>query len=675
MLAMGLLVWLWVKEKQGAAKLGGAMDTGGGFLLAGSLLGVIFSPWQFIALEGAVFLWGSVALAYAMAQRLRDIPAERLLGKARGVAFIFAGVCVWAFVRGEATLVVWALGALCWGTALCMADKKAWKFLWLAVCLGALVFLGMAGKGLALAGGLVFAVGSLYAARKKGWLSRKQVSAVGFAACAGVWAIVAAVQMSPEQERAAFAGVFEKHAVSSLRAGWLLGNERPLTGWGLGTGTLLYPKIAAQTITAPDSVADLGNTPMQLLAEMGVWGILGVILILWGVTRRWNVFLSMKDLPVDGRFVCATGSVLFLLAMAGAALAGQPFANRAVWLVCGAMLGVFAGACPPEKGARFAQKARPMGILLWLGLLGASGYCLWNGWCQQERPTDDFRVINQRVRALAQSGPRDAATFKMIALGYGRSLEANPYQPDIWLALAQMATMTDDWTAAQTAADRAYRLAPNIEGALPLLAAVAAKRGQANNVAVLLALEILNDPAFLLKDTAMQESPAASTVAEVADGLYGQLESDLPQYAQRIAYARAFLAWTTDGADVAPEIAPTNAQAFWHAVAVMRAGEIPGLPPDAGWACLLRLWEQPEKRGQILDAWYAAHPHLPHPAEKRARLLACFEKAKKLPDLLRPIDGQENPLWEDLQLDGIFPARGFLPPAVRLPLYEGLVKP
>jgi tetratricopeptide (TPR) repeat protein len=68
-----------------------------------------------------------------------------------------------------------------------------------------------------------------------------------------------------------------------LTAGWLMGCDRPWTGYGPGTVSLAYPRYRARLSGGVDDVLELHNTPAQFWAELGAPGVLAGLLILVGL--------------------------------------------------------------------------------------------------------------------------------------------------------------------------------------------------------------------------------------------------------------------------------------------------------------------------------------------------------------------------------------------------------
>jgi hypothetical protein len=75
-----------------------------------------------------------------------------------------------------------------------------------------------------------------------------------------------------------------QHA-AMIQAGWLMGCDRPLTGYGPGTVPLVYPRYRARLSGGTDNVLQLHNTPAQFWAELGLPGVAALILLLAGIVQ------------------------------------------------------------------------------------------------------------------------------------------------------------------------------------------------------------------------------------------------------------------------------------------------------------------------------------------------------------------------------------------------------
>jgi len=76
-----------------------------------------------------------------------------------------------------------------------------------------------------------------------------------------------------------------RQRAAMLEAGWRMGRDRPFTGYGPGTVSLIYPHYRADLSGGVENVLQLHSTPAQVWAELGAPGILAVILILGGLVR------------------------------------------------------------------------------------------------------------------------------------------------------------------------------------------------------------------------------------------------------------------------------------------------------------------------------------------------------------------------------------------------------
>jgi tetratricopeptide (TPR) repeat protein len=74
-----------------------------------------------------------------------------------------------------------------------------------------------------------------------------------------------------------------------LQAGWRLGAERPVLGWGPGTIPLAYPKVRAELDGGVEDVLQLHSSPAQLWASLGSLGaLIGVLLLLAVLPRQFG---------------------------------------------------------------------------------------------------------------------------------------------------------------------------------------------------------------------------------------------------------------------------------------------------------------------------------------------------------------------------------------------------
>ena len=81
-----------------------------------------------------------------------------------------------------------------------------------------------------------------------------------------------------------------------IEAGWRMGLDRPLTGWGPGTVPLVYPQERWRLHGGVDDVLQLHNTPAQLWAGLGLGGAFALVLLVSAVMRRLFHLLRQSTL-------------------------------------------------------------------------------------------------------------------------------------------------------------------------------------------------------------------------------------------------------------------------------------------------------------------------------------------------------------------------------------------
>jgi hypothetical protein len=75
-----------------------------------------------------------------------------------------------------------------------------------------------------------------------------------------------------------------QHAAMA-QAGWLMGCDRPLTGYGPGVVPLVYPRYRARLLGGTDNALQLHNTPLQFWAELGAPGMAALFLLAAGIVK------------------------------------------------------------------------------------------------------------------------------------------------------------------------------------------------------------------------------------------------------------------------------------------------------------------------------------------------------------------------------------------------------
>jgi tetratricopeptide (TPR) repeat protein len=81
-----------------------------------------------------------------------------------------------------------------------------------------------------------------------------------------------------------------------LKAGWEMGTDRIITGYGPGTTPRIYPKYRAKLSGGVETALQLHNTPVQIWADLGYCGTAFLILFLGGLTTRFQKAIPfLKD--------------------------------------------------------------------------------------------------------------------------------------------------------------------------------------------------------------------------------------------------------------------------------------------------------------------------------------------------------------------------------------------
>lgn len=238
--------------------------------------------------------------------------------------------------------LAWGLAAVAAGAALLTTSSRA-------------AVLALGGTG---------ALAVAFALLRAPW-SRRAKGLVVIAACL---LLAGAVAGNPRLRELARGGGWSDIARESntqrgamLAAGWQLGAERPLLGWGPGSVPLAFPRVRAALTGGVDNVLQLHNTPMQLWATLGIVGLIALALIAGDTLRRMVVLVRAPEpialtaafaLLAYGSFALTdhqldlpffTGALVINLCLLGGAPAGLPpigaWMRRTItWLVVAALL-------------------------------------------------------------------------------------------------------------------------------------------------------------------------------------------------------------------------------------------------------------------------------------------------------------------------------------------------
>ena len=183
-----------------------------------------------------------------------------------------------------------------WLAALGMSGPRRWRGLRLFTAALALVLVPTTSSR-----GGVLAVIAMLACIGMIWLAhaglsrrRRLLIAAGALAAAGL-----AVVLDPRlqdlmlhRQWSSAATESNRQHAAMLRAGWLMGCDRPLVGYGPGAVPRVYPHYRAQLSGGTDDVLQLHNSPAQFWAELGAPGVAAMVLLLIGIVKH-----GMRVLP------------------------------------------------------------------------------------------------------------------------------------------------------------------------------------------------------------------------------------------------------------------------------------------------------------------------------------------------------------------------------------------
>jgi hypothetical protein len=249
-----------------------------------------------------------------------------------------------------------------------------------------------------------------------------------------------------------------------LTAGWRMGQDRPLVGWGPGTTPLAFPRYRAGLEGGAENVLQLHSLPIQLWAEVGLAGVAGLLAFIVLFVRA-----ALQDPPI------------------AATLAGYGVYSLTDWQLD---VPLFAGAVPVLAGllAPPADRAVPPRARYVIGGLAAA--CLAVLALMARR--DPAPPLNTRALALAT----DPATAGQAAELLERSLALNPDQEIAHFNLGWLQVVSNP-RAAENHFLAAAHLVPDKGGVYLGLGLARLNQGRPDHAAHAFAMEALNDPAFL----------------------------------------------------------------------------------------------------------------------------------------------------------------------------------
>ncbi len=353
------------------ARFGGWLDGGLVLFTAANVIAALLSPFRPQSLNLALIPVSGVSLAYLGLDWIeRDASARQrrtaLLGETIGalmLLFVAVSLLLWLFADVLPALSagsplrdalrirnlepfghsLYTAGAAVlsapWLTVLAITGPRRWRRLRLSAAALALVLVTTTSSR-----GGAAAVVTMLACAATIWLFnsalslRRRLLIAGCALAAAALAIAFDPRLNDLILNRRWSGIAtesnRQHA-AMVQAGWLMGCDRPLLGYGPGAVPLVYPRYRARLSGGTDNALQLHNAPAQIWAELGAAGIAALVLLLAGIVK-----LGIEILPMfPGRSNASGGPGLRPGAMAG----GPPVLFPAAHLRAQATLIAFAG--------------------------------------------------------------------------------------------------------------------------------------------------------------------------------------------------------------------------------------------------------------------------------------------------------------------------------------------
>ncbi len=249
-----------------------------------------------------------------------------------------------------------------------------------------------------------------------------------------------------------------------FQGGVMMGEDRPLLGWGPGTTPLVYPRYRHALEGGAENVLQLHSTPVQLWAETGGSGLLAALLACGMAAWNW------RRAPTAAVTLAGYG----VFALTDAQLDVPVFAAALAALAALLAAPAVAPAAPRQR----------LGLILLL--LVATGLIVGLG------TRDRAPLLNAAALVIA----KDPAGHDRAVTLLNRSLALNPDQEIAHFNLGWLLLVPDPAAAEQHFLTAAH-LVPDKGGVYFGLGLARLNQGNRAAAARAFALECVNDPRFL----------------------------------------------------------------------------------------------------------------------------------------------------------------------------------
>ncbi len=465
-------------------------------------------------------------------------------------------------------------------------------------------------------------------------------------------------------------------------AGWAMGRERPWAGLGPGSVPMLYQQYRPDWAgLEAENVYQLHGTLPQLWAELGIWGLVPLLLlVLWLVYQGWRWLradrtnptpaeqtesilvcslyggllaygvMGLTDYQLDN--VCISGSLVIFLAVLAATFR-QRFCHRSETLHNGPGQG-------PTKVRRLVA-GLGVGLFLAVGIWLIPIHGAWNFSSQgfmalankQLEPFEQKLTQAQSLapwepyypyqlgwnlgdRALASNQPQQQeALLKQGIAALQQGNQVSPYREFGHSNLGWLLLQQDPEAAAQAFAQSA-RLVPAKRGVFFGLGLSLLVQGKSDLAADAMALECLRNPLWITSPI-WQTQPFQSLYPAVLERMTAQYDQLLRTHSESSAFntflhqSRGGLNWWRGDfkaaqADLEQYGTPLSKTLLEVATTNQFSQDaMPHLPKAA--KLLIQAWFEPQQRQQLLaQAWLIAS-QTPASPESLQRFLDGMEQA------------------------------------------------
>ena len=504
-----------------------------------ALASALASPHRDSSLQWSAPLLAAVAFFFVAFDALQATPTRRApLARFAGFFFVIVvltSLALWAadlpgrplaeiaaarnpYPLGHSNFTAgFALLALPWLAALAWRARGAARTMWGTAAALTLPMLVSSGSR----GGLIGLAALAFTALILAPLARRKKIALALAcALAGL-----ALALAHPRTRAMFApaapaaapNISNVQRTAMLTAGWRMGLDRPLLGWGPGTTPLVFPRYRAGLDGGAENVLQLHNTPAQLWSELGLPGAacaaLALTLLLFSLRRIASIdgqpLVDNQSFSPDSEGFDISHPLIdnyFALA-ATTALAGYGVFSITDWQLDVPALGfslafLAAWLAVPAVQPASLRMRRSIGLaaLLVLALVTLLG------------GHDPAPKLNVRALAIARD---PASADEAIAL-FRQSLALNPDQEIAHFNLGWLLVIRDP-VAAEKHFRAAAHLVPDKGGVYFGLGLARLNQRRPETAARAFALECLNDPRFLTSPWWREPAIAATRDATQAE--------------------------------------------------------------------------------------------------------------------------------------------------------------